>query len=125
MNEATLRRRGAAIRAEARRAREHPRRVLWARALAVALLVVGALDAASTELALQTGGAMEFNPLIRAAQEHLGVWWIGAKMAAHALLAAALLWYPNRPTIIALGIVTLFTALIAVNNLLIYRDIIG
>ncbi len=115
----------ASIRCEARRARSHPGRLFWARLLAAALVLVGGFDAFTTELALRTGGAIEINPVIRAAQEGLGVWWIAAKMAAHVLLAGAVLWFPNRPTLIAMSLVTLLTAAVAVNNLEIYAEIVS
>lgn len=118
-NHPSMRRR-ASLRDEARRARAHLRRAYWARVVALLLLTAGVADALTTELALRTGGAVELNPIIRATQAALGVWWIPAKMAAHLLLAAALMWYPNRPTIIAMAGVAVLTAAVAANNLVIY-----
>ena len=113
------------LREEARRVRAIPHRVRWAKAIAVALLAAGALDAASTEIALATGRVYEANPIVRMVQDALGGWWIAPKMAAHFGLAFAVVWFPNRPTLCAMGGVALLTAIVAANNFSIYASIVG
>ena len=110
---------------EARRMRAIEGRMSIAKTLAVALVLVGAVDAASTEIALGTGMVFEANPLIRMLQGAIGFWWIAVKMGAHLLLALAVVWYPNRPTLIAMAVVTLATAIVAANNLVIYSNIVS
>ena len=115
----------ASMAEEARLARAIPGRTGWAKLIAVALILVGAVDAASTEIAMATGRVVEINPVIRTLQDAIGGWWIAAKMGAHLLLACAVLWYPNRPTLVAMAVVMLLTAAVAANNLLIYRNILA
>ncbi|MCI4663617.1 MAG: DUF5658 family protein [Neomegalonema sp.] len=110
---------------EARLMRAMPSRVFWARIVAVALVVAGGVDAASTQIALSTGMVYEANPLIRALQGATGVGWIAIKMLAHFGLAGAVLWYPNRATLIAMAAIAALTLAVAVNNTLIYLHIVG
>lgn len=119
------RRARASFREEARLARSHPRRAAWGRLIALAIVLAGVLDAFSTELALSTGGAYELNPVIRSLQEAIGLWWLAPKLAAHVLLGLAIMWFPNRPTLIAMALVSLGTFAVALNNIAIYADIIA
>ena len=99
--------------------------MVWARILAVGLIVAGALDCVSTDLALGSGGAREANPVVAAMQTALGPFWLAPKMAVHGSLAWMVVWFPNRPTLFALSAVALLTALAAVNNFAIYFTVIG
>lgn len=110
---------------EARLARADAHAVRWSYWLAYALVFVGMMDAISTEVALRAGGAWEANPIIRALQANLGVYWIVPKMALHGMLAFMVIWYPNRTTLVAMtGVAALVTAA-SVNNFTIYFSTIG
>lgn len=101
-----------------------PRRRRLAVAVAAALLIVGAMDAATTELALSTGAAREANPIVRAIQDVIGSFWILPKMAVHALLAAVVMRFPMPITLIVMGALALVVFYVSVNNLEIYLSIV-
>lgn len=113
------------LNALARDARAEGRGVMWARWLAAAIIVVGALDAVSTDLALGTGLAREANPVVRFIQAQLGDLWLAPKMALHGVMAWMVTWYPNLPTLIALTAVSALAGLAAVNNFAIYFEVAG
>lgn len=109
----------------AREARANAKNLVWAQRLAIGLIVVGALDAFSTEVALAAGSAWEMNPLIRAAQATLGVYWVMPKMLLHGFLAGMVVWYPNRATLIAMTGVSLIVLLASINNFTVYLNTSG
>lgn len=111
----------AALAAEAR---SNPWNVFWSHWLAAALIVVGVADAATTEIALSTGHASEANPFVRGLQDALGRYWIAPKMAMHGFLAGAVVYYPNRATLIGMSLVATIVLLVSINNFLIYKDIV-
>lgn len=115
---------GATIRSmqlQARRARANPVNAQCAALLAAAIIFTGALDAASTELALMTGRAVEANPLIAALQRATGDYWILPKMVIHGWLAAGIVWFPNRLTLFVMSGVAVLVLMVAINNFLIFR----
>lgn len=85
--------------------------------LAVLIVIIGALDCFSTELALGTGNAMEANPIVRWMQDVFGAYWVWPKMAIHTLLAIALLAAPSWSALVAMGLVSMLTLAAALNNL--------
>lgn len=91
--------------------------------LSLMIVLAGALDSLSTELALATGFAREANPLVRAVQEAIGVWWILPKMALHGALAWLVTWRPTWFTIGVMSLVTMLTFAAAANNFMIFADI--
>lgn len=101
-----------------------PGRRRLAVAVAAALLIVGAMDAATTELALSTGVAREANPIVRGIQNAIGSFWILPKMAVHALLAAVVMRFPMPLTLIVMGTLAAVIFFVSVNNLEIYLDAI-
>lgn len=109
---------------QARRDAER-RRNYAAHVIAILIIVIGALDCASTNLALGTGFAEELNPVVAWIQSVFGVYWIWPKMAIHAALAIVLLANPSRPALIAMSCVALLTLLASINNLAIYHAYSG
>lgn len=105
-----------------------PRRPLsrWiAVTIAIALLLVGAMDAVSTELALATGQAWEANPIVRWLQEQIGVYWIAPKMAVHGFLAFVVMRFPIPMTLLVMGALASVVFAVSLNNFDIYFDAIG
>ncbi len=103
-------------------ARAIPANRIYASWLAIAIIIVGALDSASTELALMTGFAVEANPIVAALQDLTGDYWILPKMLIHGWLAAGVAWFPNRLT---LGVMTCIAALVfavSISNLMIFQN---
>ena len=84
-------------------------------ALATAFMAIGALDAISTNFALAVG-AYEINGFMRELQDTLGMFWFVPKMLLQALVAAMIIWSPTRPTIFIMGMMTVWTATVVVNN---------
>ncbi|MDH3475536.1 MAG: DUF5658 family protein [Rhodospirillales bacterium] len=100
---------------KAERERGHPLRTNMALVLGLSLIFVGALDVATTNLALAAGN-FEANPLVRALQGAFGPWWALPKMVVHLLFAWFLVWLPSqRMILIGAGVVVMFLA-IAANN---------
>lgn len=94
---------------------------LAARLLAASIVVVGAADCVSTELALSTGAAKEANPIVATAQRWFGAYWVAPKMAVHVLLAGVVLTSPKPSTLAVMGAVMLLTLAATVNNVMIHQ----
>lgn len=105
--------------AETQRAR---RLRLYAYLVGFMILLVGALDCFSTELALSTGAAMELNPVIRAFQDWAGPYWVAPKMLIHLILALTLVAAPSRAGLMAMTAVAVLTLGAALNNLAIFQS---
>ncbi|MEL6316258.1 MAG: DUF5658 family protein [Pseudomonadota bacterium] len=98
-------------------------RHVLAQGVALALLIGGVADVASTNLALSTNLAVEANPLVAWVQAHAGAFWIVPKLAVHLGLALFVVFSP-RPSVIALmGAVAALVFLAAGNNFAIYLEI--
>lgn len=95
---------------------------LYASWLAIAIIIAGALDAASTDLALMTGYAVEANPLVAAIQDVTGDYWIMPKMLVHGWLAAGVAWFPNRLTLAVMTGVAALVFTVSINNFLIFHS---
>lgn len=75
--------------------RSNERLMLCGCVLAVALVIIGALDVFSTSRGL-AAGFVEGNPLVWALQEGMSYWWSFPKMAVHVIMAALILWLPSK-----------------------------
>lgn len=87
----------------------------WAPIVAFAVIVVGILDAVSTNAGL-LAGAVEINPLMAYAQESLGAWWVLPKLGLQLLVASIVLMRPARMVFACVGIVVAYNALVVMNN---------
>jgi len=85
--------------------------------LAGLIMVIGYLDAVSTDLGLGTGLAQEANALMAWVQAVAGHYWLWPKMALHAGVAAMVIWYPHRLVLAAV------TPVVAVNAVVIYTNL--
>jgi hypothetical protein len=88
----------------------------WAPIVAFAVIVVGILDAVSTNAGL-LAGAVEVNPLMAYAQETLGSWWVLPKIGLQLFVAALVLMRPARMVFACVGAVVAFNAIVVLNNL--------
>lgn len=113
----------ASVEAEAAEARAKPANRRYGGVLAILLILVGALDAFSTQLALATGLATEANPLVAAIQAALGDYWVLPKMIVHGLLAAGVAWFPNRLTLVVMSLLAVLIFCVSLNNFAIFHDI--
>jgi len=87
----------------------------WAVLVAVSVLVVGVLDAISTNAGLMAGG-VEVNPLMAWAQYSFGAWWIAPKLGLQLVTAAIVLFRPARIVFVCVGVVATVNAMVVVNN---------
>ncbi|MEO1328511.1 MAG: DUF5658 family protein [Pseudomonadota bacterium] len=104
-------------------ARAEPVGRVWALPVALFILFSGFADAISTSMAIGTGGAVEANPLVRAVQDLAGPAWVGPKLALHAALAALTVWYPNRPTLVLMALVSLIATAVSAHNVALFIDL--
>lgn len=105
------------------RARRSPLARRWASPVALAVILTGVADAVTTAMALDTGRAVEVNPIVAAAQAALGPAWVAAKLALHAALAGVTLWWPNGPTLLAMGLLSLIAAAVSAHNMGVYLSV--
>ncbi len=87
----------------------------WAPIVAFAVIVVGILDAISTNAGL-LAGAVEVNPLMAYAQETLGAWWVLPKLGLALLVASIVLMRPARMVFACVGIVVAYNVVVVMNN---------
>lgn len=92
--------------------------------LAAVMILAGALDALSTELALATGQAIEANPFVRSIQDQVGLFWLVPKAAIHLVMAYVIITFPTRLTFAVMGALAAATLLVAASNFEIYIDIL-
>ncbi len=102
----------------AERARQNPLLVRAGYTLAGLFVFLGIMDVFSTNWALSVG-AYELNDGVRAAQEYLGSAWYVPKMALQAMVAAMIVWSPNRITIFIMTVMCGWTSSIVTNNFVI------
>ena len=81
-------------------------------------VMLGILDALSTNWALEVG-AYEVNGFMRFLQEKLGPLWFVPKILLQAVVATMIVWSPNKPTIIIMGLTCCWTASVVTSNFLI------
>lgn len=83
--------------------------------VAAMFMLVGICDALSTNWAL-SHGAFEVNGAMRWLQETLGPLWFVPKAMAHALVAAMIVWSPNKIVLSIMSVMTVATAMVVANN---------
>ena len=91
--------------------------------LVIAYNAIGSLDIISTYLNLVSGSGEEANPVMRAAMDHLGNGWIGAKLFLQLVITAMVLWFPHRIVLIIFLLAVTSNAAIVANNFLIYAGV--
>lgn len=86
--------------------------------LASLFVVLGMMDVLSTNLALSYG-AYEINGIMRSTQEWFGELWYIPKLALQAMVAAMIVWSPNRATICIMTLMCGWTSSIVTSNFMI------
>ena len=99
-------------------ARSNPVQARWGLAIGTMFLTLGALDVISTNWALSVG-AYEVNHFMRAVMEVMGPFWIIPKFLLQGLVAAMVIWSPNKPTIALMIFTCCWTAAVVANNFVI------
>ena len=97
------------------RARSNEHLVRWARVLALFLVILGGLDAASTNVALAVGH-FESNPLMRFLQADMSFWWSFPKMGGHLAIAFLILWFPCKRVLASGTMLSALYVLLVINN---------
>ncbi len=87
----------------------------WGRVLALFLLILGGLDAASTNVAL-AAGHIESNPLMRSLQADMSFWWSFPKMGVHLVIAYLILWFPSKRVLVSGSMLSALYILLIINN---------
>ena len=87
----------------------------WGRVLALFLLILGGMDAASTNVALATGH-IESNPIMRSLQMDMSFWWSFPKMGAHLAIAFLILWFPSKRVLASGTMLSALYVLLVINN---------
>lgn len=78
---------------------------------------VGVADIFSTAHAIAIGAAEEANPVMRAAMDHFGTGWAGAKLILQLVVSVMVLWFPHRI------VLALFIAAVAFNIGVVYSNL--
>ncbi len=102
-----------AIAAEVRQKNAHL--VTTARVLSFLFVVVAGFDVISTNAAL-AAGHVEGNPVLRAIQADLGVWWSIPKVGLHLILGLLIVWHPSRRMVSMACLVIVGYVAIIINN---------
>ena len=102
----------------AERARANPIQARAGYLIAGIFVMLGILDALSTNWALEAG-AFEVNGFMRYLQETLGPMWFVPKILLQALVATMIVWSPNKPTIIIMALTCCWTASVVTSNFII------
>jgi len=103
---------------EAEVARANPIQARAGYLIAGTFVMLGILDAISTNWALEVG-AYEVNSFMRYLQEKLGALWFVPKIMLQALVATMIVWSPNKPTIIIMALTCCWTASVVISNFII------
>lgn len=103
---------------EAEKARKNPSLARAGSLVAGTFVILGILDAISTNWALEVG-AYEVNGFMRYLQEKLGALWFIPKMMLQALVATMIIWSPNKPTIFIMALTCCWTASVVISNFVI------
>ena len=99
-------------------ARANPIQARAGTLIAGIFVMLGILDAISTNWALEVG-AYEVNGFMRYLQEKLGALWFVPKIMLQAVVATMIVWSPNKPTIIIMALTCCWTASVVTSNFLI------
>ncbi len=100
------------------RARQDPTLVLLGYTVGSLFVFLGILDVLSTNWALSVG-AYELNAFMRTMMDYAGPFWIVPKLAFQCVVAAMIVWSPNRATIGIMTVMCAWTSSIVTNNFLI------
>ena len=100
------------------RARANPALARTGYVIATLFMILGTLDAISTNWALSVGG-YEANGFMRTLQAWLGPLWFIPKMLLQALVAMMIIWSPNKPTIFLMILTCAWTASVVTSNFMI------
>ena len=103
---------------DAETARANPVQARAGYLIAGIFVMLGILDALSTNWALEVG-AYEVNGFMRYLQETLGPLWFVPKIMLQAVVATMIVWSPNKPTIIIMALTCCWTASVVTSNFLI------
>lgn len=103
------------LRNQARAARFDSSRMFIAQCLSFCIILIGVLDAVSTNAAINAGG-VEANPIIRFIMSQIGEFWVTPKLLVHVLLAFMVLWFPNKPTLIMMMCAMIMTVYAVLGN---------
>jgi len=103
---------------EAKQARDNPALVRAGSLVAGIFIMLGILDAISTNWALEVG-AYEANGFMRYLQEKFGAFWFVPKIMLQALVATMIVWSPNKPTIFIMMLTCCWTASVVTSNFII------
>jgi len=103
---------------DAESARANPVQARAGYLIAGIFVMLGILDALSTNWALEVG-AYEVNGFMRYLQETLGPLWFVPKIMLQAVVATMIVWSPNKPTIIIMALTCCWTASVVTSNFLI------
>ncbi len=87
----------------------------WSLVIAPLTLLLAYMDIYSTNLSLSLG-AIEANPVVHGFMMVFGQYWFVPKALAHVLIAAMIMWWPNKPTLRLVTIATFLLCLAVVNN---------
>lgn len=99
-------------------ARANPMQARAGYLIAGTFVILGILDALSTNWALEVG-AFEANSFMRYLQEVFGPMWFVPKILLQALVATMIVWSPNKPTIIIMALSCCWTASVVISNFVI------
>lgn len=99
-------------------ARSNPIQARAGYLIAGIFVMLGILDALSTNWALEVG-AFEVNSFMRYLQETLGPMWFVPKIMLQAMVATMIVWSPNKPTIIIMAFTCCWTASVVISNFII------
>ncbi len=102
---------------DASRARENVTSLAAAWIAVVAYNIVGFLDVYSTWVGVNSGLAEEVNPLMLLAMEHMGPFWIAAKLFLQLVISAMVFWFPHRIVLTIFIIAVAFNAGVVYGNL--------
>ena len=111
----TKRRESFAREASQSRADPVARNIAWAAVLLYN--AIGLFDIWSTAAGISAGAGEEANPVIKAAMEHFGAGWIGAKLVLQLLISGMVLWFPHRIVVAIFLTAVAFNAGVVWDNL--------
>lgn len=96
--------------------RQDPRFMWLGIVTGMLIIMVGVFDVISSNAVLSAGSGFEVNPLHRWTQANMGAWWFIPKMMIHAVVAAMVVWFPNRAVLAMVIPIILLTSVIVLHN---------
>ncbi len=101
--------------------RSHPFNQSIAVVLVVIYNIAGFTDVLSTEYAIKSGAAYEYNPLMRSAMESLS-WseaWVMIKLLLQFTVSAMIVWFPSRTVMSIFAVAVTTICFVVTRNLMI------